>query len=1257
MSATHSPLLSQNEVTGLRNQARCDPVLPSSPEDEQLTPIPSTRSTPGPHLSNYIDTHSESACTEHISSGSGLEFHEQQQDNFQFGIAYDASDFSNNYLEEARFGDFPSTENFNEGNYFRGAATNQQEEPMSATSTTSRSANTISRKSTGLATMSSSQLMSPQLTDAASPGSGTSHESPTFHHRVLGGAPPAENSVDGRTKDARHDVYMQQTPTATGSSVDESPDLHDMQGRYSAPRVQVESYTRGDSPARAELLLSHGKKRRGSHSNSLLAAPETDSSQDGEYEDEPAWQHDTTTIGSEARLGVDPLQRSKIKDDVVMSLAEQTKKADVDAKNVEISEWLVRSSLAAPTQTERIADASRQPTIPGRKRAKSASNRTDLEADAFGLSRGLRAAQDAQIPGPGRLVQEESEVEEDGDEDFGAYADEAVASVDGRTFVNDKLDYFPPPPLDDEPRPQDAYPWIDPIYFPSREGTEGQPSTSTEAMMRFAKRARDLETVSRAATWGTIRRLSDGDLQRVFGSGGLFSRLSIGKDKDRDDWRQFKESVEQGVMKLLPKRNNSTSKRKQSEPPRTAMTEADVTSESGRKDSTHKRKESLQSLHERKDSMTASFRRLPSAKKPKSPKLNTSGLFAHTTNAASLVTNGLSPNEAHSPTHKWDAFKNAAREKLIRHSSREAPEPRIATLWTQSGGPPLPKLSSPPAEKEMRPAGNDEEEPVADAESHKVMDEKGIKMDLTPRQDMIIPTFDGFKMNVRDVNPRLPVYLVERLGQEQLRRYKKLVEFKVKHAQAIQQDKCESGSYCIEKGGLPTYFPAKITQKEPELSHTGFTAASTGDADEDEEAVADGVVSEAQFAPGIPMPPVKRLPAQFECPLCFTVKKFTKPSDWSKHVHEDLQPFTCTFPTCPDPKSFKRKADWVRHENERHRQLEWWQCTEEGCAHQCFRRDNFVQHLVREHKMPEPKAKSTKLDNKPAVRGPAKSKGRGNKEYSAEDKVLMMVEKCRRETSKRAINEPCRFCGNVCNTFKKLTVHLARHMEQLSMPILDLVKVKDVTPETVISPIEAKLPQASMSPSIHHYRESVSVSPFDRPMEVPTTMQELPGAFAPLSVVAGFQQPQYPNAMNWSQPTTQSLQVGDQSTPVFSSAVANPWVHTSGQYSNLGGSPANFLSKSPSMGANTYGQVPPSILHGLPGDSEQLPRFHNPQYMTGDNLSTAQLNPDNQRTGYENKVQPSYGRQESESTTLYAGHPSFAQQNLQHQQQQYFRQF
>ena len=1099
--------------------------------------------------------------------------------------------FDQDFLLEAHFGPLPVPEGNSDLKYFQGPSGTQGEEPLSAATLTS-SDNPLSRRSTGLATLSS-HLMSPVLTDAASPESGNEGMDSPLTSKFIG----------------REDMlYTRHTPAPTGSSVNASPNLSGGQAQFSTPHVRVERYTRGDSPARVEETPPHsGSKRNRNRGSSSHLAPEVDSSEDGEYIAEH--EDRTARFNPQERAGLTPLQRN---DQTVMSVNELEERRVLAVKNANITKWLAVSDV--------IGEPGPLGPRTSRRRAKSTSGSRELQADAFGISRGLRAEQEKQLPGPGALIDEQSTFGEDMESDY--HTDESVAPAEeseNRSKFDE--DEYHDSELN-EHRPQDAFPWIDPIYFPSQEGTQGQPPTSNAAMMRFALRAKDLETASRAATWGT-RRMSDSDLQQVFGSGGLFSRLSISKDKD--EWRQlkeFKETVEQAAARLLPKRNNSTARRKQSEPSRPASRDT-MDMEAPRKESLHKRKESLQSLHERKESITAAVKRKVSTKRPKSPRLNTStsGLIAAATQVATVVASGPGPgsppNQSPTNSFSWTNLKTTTREAFSRNSSHDASD--TAVLRSQQAASGRPNVSSPPKEKQPPTFHT---HPTLEEEDGESEDEKGVSMDFTPRQDRIIPTFDGFKMNVRDVNPRLPVYLVERLGQEQLRRYKKLVEFKVRHAQATQLGNCDSGARCVEKGGQPVYFPSKTSSKEPTLSHTGFSEAGTGEMDEDDEAVADGAVTAAQFPLGVPMPPVKRLPAEFECPLCFQVKKFHKPSDWSKHVHEDLQPFTCTFPTCPDPKSFKRKADWVRHENERHRQLEWWKCSEEGCPHKCFRRDNFVQHLVREHKMPEPKAKTVKGPNKPAVRGPAKSKVRAGKgsgqDPAPEDKVLNMVDTCRYETTSSAMDEPCRFCGNVCNSFKKLTVHLARHMEQISMPVLDLVKQKDVTPDTIISPIDIKLPQINISPSTQtRFRDSVSVSPYDHPVDMTNGGHTLPGSFNPMQSGPVFRHAGYGNQISWTNPNGQGPQIQAQPPGVYDSSMAGSWIpsdnvyHDNGasQYSNLS-TQEGYMQPNPVSGPDMYntmtGHAPQGTYHdgqGFQVDMDQSSHMSGSPYMGHEHMS------------------------------------------------------
>lgn len=98
---------------------------------------------------------------------------------------------------------------------------------------------------------------------------------------------------------------------------------------------------------------------------------------------------------------------------------------------------------------------------------------------------------------------------------------------------------------------------------------------------------------------------------------------------------------------------------------------------------------------------------------------------------------------------------------------------------------------------------------------------------------------------------------------------------------------------------------------------------------------------------------------------------------------------------------------------------------------------------MREHKFPEPKVKT-----KAAI-----------KRAGAPDPTWQQVEKCHKETEEKPQNEPCRFCGKTLPSWKKLTVHLAKHMETMSLPILYLVERKELDSDTIISPVQDPPPR------------------------------------------------------------------------------------------------------------------------------------------------------------------------------------------------------
>lgn len=997
-------------------------------------------------------------------------------------------------------------------------------EPTSAETYTSRDSNYTHRPSSGTATLAS-HLMSPVLTDS-SPRSGVGVPSPPSDEPFYKGENiHVTSSViedEENTAPSNLSGLMQHTPALTGSSIGTSPDrsMIPSTARAVSPVVRIESYSRGDSPARvARPMVRSGSKRSRGSGTPYLAVQNDASDEEEEDAERYASQRtplqpgsyagDESAMAGEGRAGLDPAARVQLSGAEVPSLKAQEETDQINLKNADVEEWLARSSEpgSAVEDPESLPSPPQPSTkLSKRQRARSTGDNSLSRANLQRLRSDPTIAARSHIPGPGRLIIEESDVEEEDDDDEDEEEDEEedgpeiAESPPARIEVNDPSDFgsrttrpedapeitTTPPPL------YRAHLWQDPVYDSADPGFQMQPDTSNAAVMRYEQRSRDIETVSRVATWGT-RRLSESDLE------GIFHRLTLKEEKDP---RKPKGDRRGSFLdKILPRRSGSLLRRKESDGSKPQTTRP-TTMEHSKKDSSGSRKESL--------GVPVPPQRMPSlGKRPKSPKINTVGAVATIGNQIAAVgASGSVSATGASPTSAWTTGKSFMKRSRSRSDLHgPASSTNLAELWTKTGGPPLPTLASPAKVEQRLPLPPSRVPDPDDEDDDDVVEDKGVTIDFSIRTDPIIPTLEGFKSNVRLLNPRLPIFMIERVAQEQLRRYKKLIDFKVKHIQAISAGECSSGKHCIELGGEPTYLPSKSSSREPEHSHTGFSITGPAPSDEDAHALAEGIVTPAQFPPGVPMPPVKRLPAEFECSLCFKVKKFHKPSDWSKHVHEDVQPFTCTFDTCAEPKSFKRKADWVRHENERHRQLEWWQCNMSDCNHKCYRKDNFVQHLVREHKLPEPKVKTAKASK---VRGPSSQKSRMNKAHGDDsnhaddsstdeiDQVWRLVEECRHETPKNPKDEECKFCGNICNSWKKLTVHLAKHMEQISMPVLNVVKQKDVTPETIISPIEQRhSQQTSMSPTVQSPLSQNGPSLLSYGVGV-ESIGEYPPAFPPL---------------------------------------------------------------------------------------------------------------------------------------------------------------
>lgn len=888
-------------------------------------------------------------------------------------------------------------------------------------------------------------LPSPESTNTATPEASSHSQKPSLNSTIFT-SPLSSPTQTKQQLLASLDTEMSGFHDSTTSH------LHTpapSSSRIASPAIHISRHSRGDSPARSDFEAPRiGKKRSASNLSQGEYFPEVSATEHSSMLAPPS--HDlmhqlADDDVEEQRIGVNPAQRDH---EEVPSFDDIEQQQEHEKTVSEVQSWLQHTTLDPSAAERRRARAQSRPD---RIRSRSTGARTQV------VNSPIFAVQ--QLPGPGCLVEEQSEYYYSTGSEYSLEPDDHPethpAELPPKHDAEIALE-------DQEPLPKQFFrprPWQDPYIIRNPDNSvRYQPDTSADAMYQFMQKAKDSETASRAATWGTSRRrLSDGDKESLI-FGDLKTRHASLSKRTRERGTSILHKVQNKTKEQLLKRSNSHQKRQQQQ-----LRE-------------HPHLEPVQSpepIEERSSSDSIHKARQGSYPKPMSPSIS-AGLWGATNSltAVGASSTGLAIETEH---HQEGLIRRTIRRVRSRSDVNRSPKSPTGSMGftsmiAQQGGMPVPTLASPSQEvpaaspqqtpqRSVPQAGTASGERTPHAESP-------VKMSLSPQPTHIVPTLDGFKLQIRELNPRLEPYLVDRIAHDQMRRYKRLVKNKVDHMAAVAENKCPSGKLCFGIGGEAEVLPTRSAGQNTASSSAQFKITPGADSDNEDSAF-DGIVTPAAFPDGIPLPPTSKLPARFECPLCFQVKSFQKPSDWTKHVHEDVQPFTCTFPNCSEPKSFKRKADWVRHENERHRHLEWWNCNISECTHKCYRKDNFVQHLVREHKRKEPKVKGRN-------NGSAKGKGKNaiggfNQE---EQDFWNLVDACRHEGATDAKCEPCKFCNNNCASWKKLSVHVGKHMEQIAMPVLDLAKRRNVTKDTIISPVEP--PPSRGIPYLPHEQSMVS---------------------------------------------------------------------------------------------------------------------------------------------------------------------------------------
>lgn len=765
------------------------------------------------------------------------------------------------------------------------------------------------------------------------------------------------------------------------------------------PTVTIEDYGDQSAVAPIELTRSNSKRSHYSDHSRALLSPHLDDSQ---YEADCASSiADTTSpVASQFDYFALPLaaqdsliepegspkvqKRSKdeyqIASAEILSPNEQERARRLSEKRLEVYDWLSASDVGSDAPGPRRSRTSK------RRPHRNNSDQTDPfdETSATGIS-GVN-------PTSQTVENENIEVE----------SDDAKSASDGGAPPMEQLEE--PANDDDAASSCPSRPWADPepVANPPCQNTPCQPATSNLAITRFQARAKEIDNASLAPTIGSdkSRRRSESDLASVYNQA---RHPLTGMSLAQHATSQRKPSL-LGNLSARLKRKNST---------RAVSPPQDEPSAS-----------SAQQM-DRSDPAEASATQENLIKMP----------------SLTLNTNVGEPGqEPKSPLARgMNQVRQIARRARSRSDIRRPsqPNPGLADLWRGNGGPPVATLGTSAVNQHVNDGqvqsaaqgfdSDDEAEPAMIGNNCELVIRNDIPLDPSSR--------DGFLYHAKMLNQNAPNQLLARIVDEQMRRYQYLRKLSGDHTRSIHhKGTCTNGDLCR------TINPNSHKLLEPKTSsqNNDSTAAifyiSYAGAPQDPAFSRDTSNVQATFPKGIPLPPVPRLPARFECPLCFKVKDFQKPSDWTKHVHEDLQPFTCTFIECEESKSFKRKADWVRHENEGHRHLESWQCkgafTGEECSHVCYRKDNFVQHLVREHKVPEPKVRTGRIASKSPV-----NRATETLNMTAEQ-VWQLVDSCRFDSTKNAREEPCRFCNEVFPNFKKLTVHLSQHLLQISLPVL-----------------------------------------------------------------------------------------------------------------------------------------------------------------------------------------------------------------------------
>lgn len=287
-------------------------------------------------------------------------------------------------------------------------------------------------------------------------------------------------------------------------------------------------------------------------------------------------------------------------------------------------------------------------------------------------------------------------------------------------------------------------------------------------------------------------------------------------------------------------------------------------------------------------------------------------------------------------------------------------------------------------------------------------------------------TVEILRFNLLQLYSQILSNLLHRIARMQAERYKKLLYLKARHIWRLNKHKnCEAGSLCPNLSENIEILISKINE------HDQITTLIKN-------YVGLMTLSEEVVTPqNVPSWQVESFHLYLECSLCFEVMCSDDSSEWIDHIYGNICDLVCSFADCDQIHSFVSMIDWAFHEYIKHRESLKWTCNHSQCVYSTFRKANFVQHLVKQHRLIESNCRERVSRFHASNDGERVFLG-SDDESQGLDEICGITEECYSDQCYTA-PEPCKFCYELCIGRSDYAAHYTSHIREIGLSFLKIL--------------------------------------------------------------------------------------------------------------------------------------------------------------------------------------------------------------------------